>query len=217
MGELPLLDTIAAEIRTEQEVSRSRFIATLAPVAEMDAIDEVVARVRREFHDASHHCTALILGPDGQQQRSNDDGEPAGTAGAPMLAVLRGTGITDVVAVVTRYFGGTLLGAGGLVRAYGGAVSAACARARHVARRWVTVVRVDVPLADVGRIEHLLHRFAAEVGSPLEPGVYATTGATFHLAVPDGGAVDGLERLLAAEGVPLEIEPLRRELRDVPR
>ncbi|MEX2549860.1 MAG: YigZ family protein [Nitriliruptoraceae bacterium] len=217
MGELPLLDTIAAEVRTEQEVSRSRFIATLAPVADLDAVGEVVARVRREFHDASHHCTALVLGPDGQQQRSNDDGEPAGTAGAPMLAVLRGAELTDVVAVVTRHFGGTLLGAGGLVRAYGGAVSAACDRARRLARRWVTVVRIDVPLADAGRIEHLLHRFTADVGIPLEPGAYTADGATFHLAVPDGGAMDHLEQLLAVEGLPRSVERLRREVRDVAR
>ncbi len=75
--------------------------------------------------DARHHCTAFVLGPDGTTMRSNDDGEPSGTAGAPMLEVLRGRGLTDVVAVVTRWFGGTLLGTGGLIRAYGDAVSLA--------------------------------------------------------------------------------------------
>jgi len=217
VGDPPLLDTIAVEVRTEQEVTRSRFIATLAPARDLDAVDEVVARVRREFHDARHHCTALVLGPDGQQQRSSDDGEPAGTAGAPMLSVLRGEELTDVVAVVTRYFGGTLLGAGGLVRAYGGAVSAACARARRLARRRVQIVRVEVPLAEAGRIEHLLHRFADDVGVPVEPGVYTATGARFHLAVPEGGAVEELERLMAVEGGAVSVERLRRELRDVPR
>ncbi len=212
-----LLDTIAAEVRTEQEVTRSRFIATLAPAADLDAVDEVVARVRREFHDARHHCTALVLGPDGQQQRSNDDGEPAGTAGAPMLSVLRGEELTDIVAVVTRYFGGTLLGAGGLVRAYGGAVSAACAQARRLARRPVQIVCVEVALADAGRIEHLLHRFAGDAGIRVEPGVYTATGARFHLAVPEGAAVEELEQLMAAEEGSVSLERLRREVRDVPR
>jgi len=217
VGAPPLLDTIASEVRTEQEVSRSRFIATLAPASDLEAVDEVVARVRREFHDARHHCTALVLGPDGQRQRSNDDGEPAGTAGAPMLSVLRGEELTDVVAVVTRYFGGTLLGAGGLVRAYGGAVSAACTRARRLARRPVQVVRVEVSLADAGRIEHLLHRFASDAGVPVEPGVYTATGARFHLDVPEGAAVGELEQLMAAEQGAVSLERLRREVRDVPR
>jgi putative IMPACT (imprinted ancient) family translation regulator len=91
-----LLDTIARTVRSETVVTRSRFIATLAPVADEAAADDMIAAVRREFHDARHHCTAMVLGPAGQRQRSNDDGEPAGTAGAPMLAVLRGSELTDV-------------------------------------------------------------------------------------------------------------------------
>jgi putative IMPACT (imprinted ancient) family translation regulator len=143
------LDTIAEQVRVEQVVTRSRFIATLAPVVDEAAADATIAAVRNEFHDARHHCTAMVLGPDGQRQRSNDDGEPAGTAGAPMLAVLRGAEVTDVVAVVTRYFGGTLLGAGGLVRAYGGAVTAALAEAQRVAR--VPVARFELASSHPGR------------------------------------------------------------------
>ena len=89
--------------------------------------------MRAQHWDARHHCSAFVLGPRSELQRSSDDGEPAGTAGAPMLEVLRGAGVSDVAAVVTRWFGGTLLGAGGLVRAYGDAVRAALAEAGHPA------------------------------------------------------------------------------------
>ncbi|SDS58209.1 YigZ family protein [Microlunatus soli] len=125
--------TIGAAVEAEIEDRRSRFICRLAPVTDEDAARSVITAVRAEHWDARHHCTAFVLGPDRSTRRSNDDGEPAGTAGAPMLQTLEGADITDVVAVVTRYFGGTLLGSGGLIRAYGSATRAAIDRAtlRH--------------------------------------------------------------------------------------
>jgi uncharacterized YigZ family protein len=143
-----LLDTITRPVRAETEATRSRFITDLVPVGDAAAAAEVVAAARREFHDASHHCSAWVLGTHGALTRSNDDGEPSGTAGAPMLAVLQGAGLSDVVAVVTRYFGGSLLGAGGLVRAYGEAVTAAVRQASRVARRPVAVVEVRATHAE---------------------------------------------------------------------
>ena len=116
--------TVARDAEAEIEVKRSRFLCTLARVADEDAARAVVDRLRKRHWDAGHHCSAFVIGARGEVQRSSDDGEPAGTAGAPMLEVLRGHEVTDVVAVVTRWFGGTLLGAGGLVRAYGDAVRA---------------------------------------------------------------------------------------------
>ena len=120
----------------------------------------VVERLRREHWDARHHCSAFVLGPpvDGsghaaRVERSSDDGEPAGTAGAPMLEVLRGAGVSDVVAVVTRWFGGTLLGAGGLVRAYGDAVRAGLDAAGTRERRLVRELDLVVSHADAGRVE----------------------------------------------------------------
>jgi uncharacterized YigZ family protein len=107
------------EIRREQTVINSRFIATLAPVFSIDEARLFVTRIKKEFSDASHNVPAYIIGGGNTvTEYFSDDGEPSGTAGKPALAVLRGSGLGDVAVVVTRYFGGTLLGTGGLVRAY---------------------------------------------------------------------------------------------------
>ena len=101
---------------------KSRFIATLRPIASEEEAAQFLAEIRKKYWDARHHCSAFVLGERGDLTRCSDDGEPSGTAGRPMLDVLTGEGLTGCMAVVTRYFGGTLLGTGGLVRAYGGAV-----------------------------------------------------------------------------------------------
>ena len=107
------------EIRREHVVVNSRFIATLTPVFSIEEARTFIARVRKEFADASHNVPAYIVGGGNTvTEYFSDDGEPSGTAGKPALAVLRGSGLGDVAVVVTRYFGGTLLGTGGLVKAY---------------------------------------------------------------------------------------------------
>ena len=107
------------EIRREQVVVNSRFIATLAPVLNTDQARAFIRRMREEFADASHNVPAYILGGGNTvNEYFSDDGEPSGTAGRPALTVLRGSGLGDVAVVITRYFGGTLLGTGGLVKAY---------------------------------------------------------------------------------------------------
>ncbi|MEU5871349.1 YigZ family protein [Glycomyces sp. NPDC047369] len=140
---------------TETVVHRSRFVCSLFRVGSEGEARERIAAHRREFWEATHNCTAYVL-DEGRIARSNDDGEPAGTAGLPMLEVLRGRGLTEVLAVVTRYFGGVKLGAGGLVRAYGGAVSAAVDAAGVVELAvWPRLlVRVDYGVA--GSLEGLL-------------------------------------------------------------
>jgi uncharacterized YigZ family protein len=147
--------------------------------------------VRRDHHDARHHCSAFVIGPDASLRRSNDDGEPTGTAGAPMLEVLTGREVSDVVAVVTRWFGGTLLGAGGLVRAYGDAAGLALDVAGTQERRLLHTMLVTASAADAGPLDHRLRamgevtdvEYGAEVvftvGVP-EPGRFAAdvAGAT---------------------------------------
>ena len=146
--------TLAREAEAEIEVKRSRFLCTLRRVEDEAGARAVVEALRRQHWDARHHCSAFRLHPD--VERSSDDGEPAGTAGAPMLEVLRGhsgSGVSDVVAVVTRWFGGTLLGAGGLVRAYGDAVREALAEAGTLRRSLVREHLLDLDHATAGRVE----------------------------------------------------------------
>ncbi len=100
------------------EEKNSRFLSEALFVDSEEAARSELARVRKQYYDARHHCSAWIIGPGGETVRSGDDGEPAGTAGRPILEVIRGAGVTNAMVVVTRYFGGTLLGTGGLVRAY---------------------------------------------------------------------------------------------------
>ncbi len=118
----------AAEVRTEIKIKNSLFIATAAPVFSVEEAKAFVQRIREEFADATHNVPAYQVGFGATvTAHCSDDGEPAGTAGRPMLAVLQGSGLGDVAVVVTRYFGGTKLGTGGLVRAYGEAVKAVLA------------------------------------------------------------------------------------------
>ncbi|WP_083260027.1 IMPACT family protein [Cellulosimicrobium cellulans] len=182
----PLLpSTIAAPVDRELVVKRSRFLAHLAPVADVAEADAVVAAIRKEHWDARHHCVALVVGTHADQQRSTDDGEPSGTAGVPMLEVLRHRGVTDVVAVVTRYFGGVLLGAGGLVRAYSSAVSEALDDARLVRRAVRTRVTVDVPHADAGRLHGVLQDWATTHDGVLDGVAYEAQARFTLLVAPD--------------------------------
>lgn len=181
--------TLSGPAEAEVEAKRSRFLAHLAPAADEEAARAVIDAARRAHHDARHHCSAFVLGPDARVERSNDDGEPAGTAGAPMLEALRAAGLSDVVAVVTRWFGGTLLGTGGLIRAYSDAVTAALAeadaRGLRVRRELRRLAYVDVGVADAGRIEHELRAAGVNVGDTgygLE-GLPANL-ARLHLALP---------------------------------
>ncbi|GAA3969418.1 YigZ family protein [Thermobifida alba] len=135
------------------DIKKSRFICALARVADEDEARAFIAERRRLHWNATHNCTAYVLGEDGGVQRSSDDGEPAGTAGVPMLEVLRHRGLTDTVAVVTRYFGGIKLGAGGLIRAYGSAVSAAVDAVGVLERRSLPVMTVLADYQQAGRLE----------------------------------------------------------------
>jgi uncharacterized YigZ family protein len=171
--------TVASDGETEIEVKRSRFRATLQRTGSEADARALVERLRREHWDARHHCLALRVGPPPQPvERSNDDGEPAGTAGAPMLEVLRGAGVSDVVVVVTRWFGGTLLGAGGLVRAYSGAVRASLDEVGTLRRELLRELTVTVPYDTAGRVETDLRSAGVEVlGTSYGAEVVLTLGA----------------------------------------
>lgn len=184
--------TVSTEVTAEIEVKRSRFIGVLAPARDEDAARSVIARLRREHHGARHCCSAFVIGPDGRLARSNDDGEPAGTAGAPILETVRGADLSDVVAVVVRYFGGTLLGAGGLVRAYGDAITAALPLATVIHREQFDLFDLPVEHAVAGRVEAELRNRNVLVRS-----VDYRDLAVLRLAVPPAGAAT-LAELVAA-------------------
>jgi uncharacterized YigZ family protein len=148
--------TVARAGVHESEIKRSRFLCALAPVDSEEAAQAFVRAVRRKHPAASHNCFAYVIGPDGRLHRASDDGEPGGTAGTPMLQVLLAREVRDTVAVVTRYYGGVQLGAGGLARAYGGAVAAALDETGTAERRRLALVTVTVGHQRAGRLENEL-------------------------------------------------------------
>ncbi|CQR25762.1 Xaa-Pro dipeptidase [Streptococcus varani] len=115
--------TIKEDGIVEQEIKKSRFICHLKRVKTEEEARNFINSIKKEHYKANHNCSAFILGENSEIKRSSDDGEPSGTAGVPMLTVLENHNLTDTVAVVTRYFGGIKLGAGGLIRAYAGSVA----------------------------------------------------------------------------------------------
>ena len=148
----------AQEIRRELKVQNSRFIATLAYAASADEARSLISRVQKEFPDASHHIPAYIIGHGASQlSHCSDAGEPSGSAGRPALAVLKGSGLGDVVTVVTRYFGGTNLGIGGLVRAYGDAVRSVINDVSRAYKILAHTIRLEYAYPYVERIRQLTH------------------------------------------------------------
>jgi uncharacterized YigZ family protein len=176
--------TVLTSACAEVEVKRSRFLAQVKRVESEADARAFIDSIRKAHHDARHHCTAFVIGPDQMLQRSNDDGEPSGTAGAPMLEVLTRREISDVVAVVTRWFGGTLLGAGGLVRAYGDAVSAALDVAGVQERALRHTMEVTALVSDAGVLDNRLRQLGTVTG------VDYGSRAVFTVSVEDPAAFE---------------------------
>jgi uncharacterized YigZ family protein len=147
------------EVRREHQVVNSRFIATIAPAFGIEEARAFMARIRREFTDASHNVPVYIIGGGNTvTEYFSDDGEPVGTSGKPALAVLRGSGLGDVVLVITRYFGGTLLGTGGLVKAYTESAQLAVNAVERGRRIPVHVAMTVIPYHLLERMRLLLPR-----------------------------------------------------------
>ena len=153
--------------RVEQELQRSRFITTAAPAPSVEEARAFIARVREEFPDATHHCWAYVVGPPGStsQVGMSDDGEPHGTAGRPMLNALLHGSVGDLAVVVTRYFGGTLLGKGGLVRAYTSSVQQVLEQLPTRERVRKVRLAVELEYASVDGVRRLLPAHEAELVS----------------------------------------------------
>jgi uncharacterized YigZ family protein len=184
--------TVDGDFVAEMQIKRSRFITYLRRVESEEQARALVAELRKKHFDARHHCSAFILGPDRTAMRSNDDGEPSGTAGIPMLDALAKretasgkTDLSDIVAVVVRYFGGILLGAGGLVRAYSESVSSALDAAPLLGRERLRILGVDAGYAAAGRLENDLRAAGVQVlGTDYGPRL-----ATLRVALSDEAAV----------------------------
>ncbi|NMA77416.1 MAG: hypothetical protein GX960_09215 [Actinomycetales bacterium] len=187
---------LAADVETELVEKRSRFLTRLHRAADVEQADALLRTARAQHPDARHHCTALVLGETEQRaemHRSNDDGEPAGTAGMPMLQSLLHARVVDTFAIVIRYFGGVKLGAGGLVRAYTAGVEQAVAAATLLRRTELVVAQIEVPPAEVGIAENAVRIWAASRGAAVEPTQYSSRSALLTVLV----APEDLEDLAA--------------------
>ncbi len=183
--------------QAEIEIKRSQFIGIARRTSTEQAAREFIDEIRSRYPDARHHCSAYIVHRDDAQaiERSSDDGEPAGTAGQPMLEVLKGTDALDVTVVVVRYFGGVLLGTGGLVRAYQDATKAVLAKVRWVERTQLDLFRVELDHAEAGKIESELRNqgyqiLSTEYGATVTLQLVGDDALAERLAAMTAGAVE---------------------------
>ncbi len=149
------ITSVYGRSQTELIIKKSRFITTLQEVKNESEAAAYIESLRRQYWDATHNCYAYQIGTDGALQKSSDDGEPSGTAGRPMLETLKKNGVTNTLAVVTRYFGGTKLGASGLIRAYSQAVASGLEKAAIADYRPYAIVSVTAPYSFISSIERL--------------------------------------------------------------
>ena len=171
----------AQEIRREFTVSNSHFISTLSPAFSVNEAKAFILRIKAEFPDASHNVPLFLIGHgDSETAHSSDAGEPSGTAGRPALAVLRGSGLGDVAVVVTRYFGGTKLGTGGLVRAYSEAVHLVVDSVPRAEKVLTHTIMLVFPYTYLERVRLLV---AAQAGTVLDEVFAADVTLTARLAV----------------------------------
>lgn len=155
--------TIAGGSRAELTVKASRFIGEASRVATVDEAMEYIEAIRKREYNASHHCFAYRIGFDAEDFRYSDDGEPNGTGGPPILRHIDGRGLTNVVVVVTRYYGGTNLGTGGLIRAYGDTAAAALDAARKVTKILRERVSLTFQYDDTSPAMHTINQFDAPI------------------------------------------------------
>lgn len=156
--------TIKGTAEAAYEIQKSRFLTHVSHAASEEEARAFIQARKKEFFDARHNCSAYVLGADGAKQKSNDDGEPGGTAGNPMLEAIKQQGFTDVVVVVTRYFGGIKLGAGGLIRAYHHSAMLGLSVADIVEMVPFCIVQLRISYPLLAAVEHYLHQEEIRTG-----------------------------------------------------
>ena len=158
--------TLAAPTAAELKEKGSRFRAQAAPVADKEKAEDILMQIAKKYHDASHHCFAFQVGiGDKSESRFSDDGEPSGTAGKPILQAINGLGLTNVIIVVTRYFGGTKLGTGGLIRAYGGVAALALNAATILTHFLQDTLKLECDYHDLKAILNIVQKFGGTIKS----------------------------------------------------
>ncbi len=186
---MPEFRTIASPEQTEiDKIKGSRFIADAARVADVDETAAFLQTIREQYPDATHHCSAWRINE--SESRANDDGEPAGSAGAPILRQIDGAELIQTMIIVTRYFGGTKLGTGGLIRAYGSAARAVIDEARVIEHIITRKLHVTHPYELTATVQSVLNSFHLK---PIDP-VYETD-VRFILAAPEEIADDLVSEL----------------------
>ncbi len=155
--------TVRSTVRSEMKVQGSLFIASASPATTKLEAESFVATLRKEFWNATHNCFAYRLGVDGTLFRFNDDGEPGGSAGKPILAAIDKFELTDTILVVTRYFGGTKLGVGGLMRAYGDAAENALLKAEQITKFKTAIVDATFPYSHISNVMHVVSKVGARI------------------------------------------------------
>ena len=174
----------------------SRFIADAWPVENIEQIRELVEKTRKQFHDARHHCFAWVLGADRNEWRVHDDGEPSGTAGKPILGQINSRGLTDILIIVTRYFGGTLLGTGGLINAYRKAAEAAISNSEIIERSVMNHCTLLFPYSSLNDVMRIIKEENV-TSNDQEIDMECRIGVTFSISNTDRI----MARLLRVEGL----------------
>ncbi len=178
--------TIEKEVIVEQEINKSKFISFLAPIEDEDSAKAYLREIKKAHPKATHHCSAYVVG---EIERSNDDGEPASSAGLPMLQVLRGNNLKDVIAIVVRYYGGVKLGVGGLIRAYGSSVTLAIEDAQILTPEWVYEYDLTFPYEYINAVETHLTEMAEIVDRIYDANV------TYQISIKEPDLLEDLRDL----------------------
>lgn len=172
MGEIKPYKTVAKKSETEIIINKSRFIGRAFPIETEDEAKEILAGLKKQHYDATHNCFAYVIL--NGAARYSDDGEPGGTAGLPMMEVLTSRGLSNVLCVVTRYFGGVLLGAGGLVRAYSKSTAEAVAQAGEVLVTPGSVIKMEIAYDRYGALEGFIRENTCSFETEFLDKIYVT-------------------------------------------
>ena len=198
--------TIRAKGHGEYEEKKSRFLGEAIPVQSEEDVARHLERIRKQYYDARHHCYAYVIGKKSELKRASDDGEPSGTAGQPILKVIEaGSGITNVLIVVTRYFGGTLLGTGGLVRSYTQAAQLALADAGIVCMQEGVQLALTMEYSLLDKVNYLIGKAGLKIGDTIY-----TDKVQIILCVPMDALKHLEEQLTAAGSGSIQVETLEQ-------